>query len=117
MRAGPPDDHRAGHEQQADFLPIIPFPALAAAWLLPRLWVRVARRLPLLATRSASAVAAGVLALLLVPPGHDWVYDSLAPSTEDYVRRLSAVRHGGRRAHLAPVTAAHAEGAGAAIAW
>ena len=46
-----------------NFLPILPFSALAAAWLLTGLWRWAGDGLPFLASRYAGLVAGGAVAL------------------------------------------------------
>ncbi|MFQ5349312.1 MAG: ArnT family glycosyltransferase [Thermoanaerobaculia bacterium] len=71
-----------------NFLPILPFTALAGAWLLAALWRWAGERISVLASRRAGRLAAVVVALVVVPPGAGYVYRSLVPSTEDMAGRL-----------------------------
>ncbi len=71
-----------------NFLPILPFTALAAAWLAAWLWRRAGTRWPPLASRLSGRLAGCALALLLVPASALYVYRSFVPTTEDLVFAL-----------------------------
>ena len=71
-----------------NFLPVLAFTALPAAWAVASAWSWARRRWPVLARRGGAMMAVVGGALLLVPPGPGYVYESLVPSTEDMVRLL-----------------------------
>ena len=71
-----------------NFVPVLAFTALPAAWALASAWSWARRRWPALARRGATTATVLAVALLLVLPGVRYVHDSLVPSTEDMVRLL-----------------------------
>ena len=66
-----------------NFLPVVPFTAISAAWATMALWRRLSRRLPLVATRPAALAGGLALVALVAPMGFSYVYRSLTPSTLD----------------------------------
>lgn len=71
-----------------NFLPIVPFTSLFAAWLGWRLWKAAGRRLPRLRRRTFAAPLAAAVVVLLVAPGFRYVYRSLTPTGLDVARDL-----------------------------
>ncbi len=82
------------HFKGNNFLPVVPFTALLAAWLLVAGLRALAARLGR-AGPAPAAVAGGVLAVLFAAPlGVAYVYDSLVPTTWDVARQLLGERLG-----------------------
>jgi hypothetical protein len=71
------------YAKENNFLQILPFTALGAAFLLDRTAAAVARRLPGAVARRGPAVAAAVLALGAAAPTQAWVYRTQVPTTWD----------------------------------
>jgi hypothetical protein len=70
-----------------NWLPLTPFTALAAAWLLFRLWEWLAARLPFLRHRAVVAAILTVLAFPLVSTVNGYTYRNVVPSTHELARR------------------------------
>ncbi len=79
------------HFQEQNFLPILPFTALATAWLLIELWGWLQARVLTLAKPWAGAAAVLLLAATLMPRPFLYVYRSLVPTTQDVAMRM--LRH------------------------
>lgn len=74
------------HFKDNNFLPVLPFTSLLAAWGLVGAWHLAARRLPLLG-RARIALPVTALGIMLVAPGPFlYVYRQLIPSTEELAR-------------------------------
>ncbi|MEE8522527.1 MAG: glycosyltransferase family 39 protein [Thermoanaerobaculia bacterium] len=80
------------HFQEQNFLPILPFTSLAAAWLLYGLWGRLKVRAPVLDRRWVRTAAALTLALIFIPRPFLYVYQSLVPTTQDVAMRMLRLR-------------------------
>lgn len=74
-----------------NLLPIIPFTALAALWLVRAIWFYLARRSPRLRSAPARHLGTAVLCFALALPGPLSVYRTLTPTTFD--RALAFVAH------------------------
>lgn len=78
-----------------NYLVIVPFTSLAAAWLLHVLWTRLAERLPARARGPALVLALGALLLLTIWPASLRVYRQMLPTTldraVDRIRQMSPV--------------------------
>ncbi|MEM6797742.1 MAG: glycosyltransferase family 39 protein, partial [Acidobacteriota bacterium] len=69
-----------------NFLPVVPFTALALAWLLDAGWSRLARRLPAGLRTPAASLAIAALAAALFLPAFRYVHRSVVPTTFDLAR-------------------------------
>ncbi|HVG06324.1 MAG TPA: glycosyltransferase family 39 protein [Thermoanaerobaculia bacterium] len=70
-----------------NWLPLTPFTALAAAWLLFKLWEWLASRLPLLRRPAVVGAILTVLAFPLVSTVNGYTYRNVVPSTHELARR------------------------------
>ena len=70
-----------------NWLPLAPFLALAAAWLLVGLWERLAPRLPLLRRPAFAGAVLAVLALLLARTVNGYTYRHTVPATHELAAR------------------------------
>jgi len=82
------------HFQEQNFLPLLPFTSLAAAWLLHGLWGRLKDRVAVLRRPAPAAAAVLVLAAVFVPRPFLYVYRSLVPTTQDVAMRMLRVGFG-----------------------
>ncbi len=83
------------HFKGNNFLPIVPFTALLAGWLLAEAPRLLAARLGWPGPRSAAAAGGVVAVLFAAPLGASYVYDSLVPTTWDAAREFLTARIAG----------------------
>jgi hypothetical protein len=70
-----------------NWLPLMPFTALAASWLLACVWERLAARLPLLRRPAVVGVVLTVACLLLARRVNGYTYRNSVPSTHELAGR------------------------------
>lgn len=70
-----------------NWLPLMPFTALAAAWLLLGLWERLAVRLPLLRRPAVAGAVLVVMTLLLMRTVNGYTYRHTVPTTHELAGR------------------------------
>jgi hypothetical protein len=70
-----------------NWLPLMPFTAIAAAWLLLGVWERLATRLPLLRRPAVAGALLAVLALLLAQNVNGYTYRNTVPTTHELAGR------------------------------
>jgi len=75
-----PSDH--------NWLPLTPFIALSAAWVLLRCWAWLVERAPFQWSRAAGAVAVVAMTALLVTRASASTYEEAVPSTEELARKV-----------------------------
>lgn len=76
-----------------NWLPLIPFTALAAAWLLLGLGERLAARLPLLRRPAVVVPVVALMAFLLARPVSRYTYREAVPTTHELAGRYLEQRH------------------------
>lgn len=80
------------HFKGNNFVVVLPFTALLAAWTLIRLWTLARDRLPALRRRLAWALPAAALAVALLPAPWLHVYREVVPPTLEQARAFLAER-------------------------
>jgi Dolichyl-phosphate-mannose-protein mannosyltransferase len=88
------------HFKGNNFLVILPFSSLLAAWGLARIWAAAGARLPLLGRPWAWAPPTLVLVAALAPAPMLYAYREALPSTADLAASFFAHRFGGRRSDV-----------------